>query len=386
MPEETRSVIQSSIASMRQDSPADGGPEAAADSTPEVLTESPEEIDAPADVNEPDPAPAADAEPAADAKPAEAKKDDKPADDDDDFSKVEEFEQLSDGRKRVNRIPHPRVKKMIEGAEKRVREMVGKEYGEKLTAAEKRLADMDAIGEIMQREPERFMEILAQTNPAYQAWAKAEAREAAKAVPADDANDPEPQPDGTMSDGTPGYTPEQYKKYQAWERRQLRREVKAEMEADWKKKYGWIDDAKAAQDHAAVTLPAIRAQIEDAVKNWEDFEANHDAIVAELAADTAESKRTGKPPKLTLESAYRRVMLANRKKEREEHQKALDGLKTDRNKLREEILKELQGAPKSTAAVAGTHVVGKTDADEATAGDTKSVIRAAISRARKVPA
>lgn len=286
--------------------------------------------------------------------PVAEKKEPEPVEEDDDFAKVPEFEEMKNGAKRVNRIPHPRVKKMIEkqvaAAEKALREVLEKEYGEKLSGLQKQLDVMERVGEIMGTDPDRFMSMLAEGNPAYKAWTKGGKAEA-------QPDDPEPQPDGKMPDGTPGYTPEQYKKLEDWKERQVEKRVRASMQKEWQDKYGWIDQQREAHQAREAALPGIKAQYEDAMANWEGFKDNFDAIMSELRADTQEAERTGKPVKLqSLRDAYHAIREKGFKAQIEKLTKDMDGLKTDRNKMREEVLAEIGQRPKGTAAVPGTHV------------------------------
>jgi len=186
-----------------------------------------------------------------------------------------------------------------------------------------------------------------------------------------------PEPDGQMPDGTPAYTPVGFRKVQEWQKRQTKNEVMAAV----KEQYGWVDEAKKAHDTRQAEIPRVRSQIADARKNWEDFEPNVDAILAELQADSQAAERAGREPQLTLHDAYRIVIGRVRKAERDKHAKELETLKTDRNKMREDVLKELNQRPHSTATVPTTPVA-RTDAADDNAKDTKDLIRDSIARLR----
>ncbi len=368
MSDETRAAITAAIANVTPEtSTAESGIESPEAMPVAAAEESVAEEEAVAE-------PAA-ADPAKPAEPAA------PVEEDDDFGKVAEFEQLKDGRQRVNRIPHPRVKKMIErsvkAAETALREALGKEHGEKLTAHEKQIAQYEAIGEIMGTNPDRFMEMLASSNPAYKAYAKQDPN--AKPVATDD---PEPQPDGKMPDGTPGYTEAQWAKREEWKERQIEARAVAKAQAEFKKQYGWLDKERETKQVLESQGTALKSQIADAM-TWPGFEANYNDIVTALRVDTEESQKSGKSPKLSIHDAYRTVILKKHEEALAGKDKEIAGLKTDRNKMREEILAELKAAPKGTATIATQPVAAKDTAATAAAdGDspTKAIIRAAAKR------
>lgn len=355
MPEDTRSAITEAISGMSESAslPADADTE----SLEEMSTDAPAEE-----------AVAEEAAAEVPATEAAASAQDAKAEEDDDFDKVPEFEEMKDGRKRVNRIPHPRVVKMIErkvkATEAAIREALTKEHTEKSAADRKYIDEMEAIGKIMGEEPDKFFEILASVNPAYKAWAKGAA---AAAATVDPNNDPRPEPDGVLADGkTPGYTEEGWKKYEEWNRRQAVKEARAEMD----KEYGWVKKEREAKQAIEASLTSVRKQIADAKKQWPGFEENYKAIEDALGAD----------PKLSLFDGYLKVRDAKHAEVLAAKDKEIAGLKTDRNKQREEILAELGQRPKSTAAVPATHVPAKADDElvEPGGSETRAEILKAI--------
>ncbi len=293
---DTRDIIATSIANIRGDGPADGGPEPidAAPPTDNNTADTPD-----ADAGSPDAA--SDSTPAAPATP-----------NNDDVDKEPEYTVDADGREIVNRIPHPRVKTMVAHAVARATEAKARE----LSTAQARITEMDRIGEIMERDPDRFIAMLQQAHPGYRAYAKAGASGAAPITPA--AGDPRPQPDARLADGTPAYSPEGFQKVQEWQARQIEQRVLGQVD----EKYGWVDQQRQAHQVRESVIPQVRQQIADATANWDGFTAHQDAILAELRADSAEAERTGRPPRLSLHDAYRIVINRAHKTEREKWQKA----------------------------------------------------------------
>lgn len=368
---DTRDIISQSIASMREDGPGDGGPDVSTD-TPDVDTSTesveptdtgdstgdhPEESDTPA-VPEP-----VSETPEAPAVP-------EPPKDNEDFDTEPEFTTDKNGRKMVNRIPQPRVKKMVERAVARVTEAKEKEFTERVSTYETRIRDYEGLGEIMATDPDRFFSMLQNAYPAYKQFGKQGAQPAAPAEQARD-NDPMPQPDARLADGTPAYSPEGFQKVQEWQARQVEQRVLGKVN----ERYGWVDEERQARERQEAAVPVVRAQIQDATQNWDGFKEHADEILAELRADTQQ--------RLSLHDAYRVVMNRKIKAEREAWAKEREQLVTTRNKTREEVLREIQGRPAATATVPATAAARPDPAAGAEPRDTRDIIRERIAGLRR---
>lgn len=361
---ETRSIIESSISSIREDSPADGGPEPAdtGSESVELGGDTPEPVasgDDEGDTGEI----AAPAAPVAEVKPPE------PEPENDDFDKEPEFTTDARGRKTANRIPHTRVAVMVKKAVEKAQAALQP----KLQEYEARVNQFEGLGQIMATDADRFMSMLAQAYPAYAKYTQPQPA-AAPAAHAED--DPEPGPDGELSDGTPAYTVEGFRKREEWKERQLTKKI----EGQWAQKYGWLDKERQAREAQEAAIPQVRAQMDTAMRSWDGFQANFNDILAELQRDSAESLTRGLPPQLSLHDAYRVVMHRKHTAEVEELKKAAESLKTDRNKLRAEILAELKQTPTSTAANPGVPAPAPIPVPVNEDGETstKALIRRAI--------
>lgn len=373
---DTHSIIAASIANIREDGPGDGGPEPTepAESEP---------------VAEPDPAPAADSDSSdagsdapdtgssatsdplpAPPKPAEEKPKDE-AKEGDDIDAEPEFKVDANGRKRINSIPQPRVKKMVEKAVTKAVEAKSAEFTEQIKTYESKVQEFEGIGQIMATDPDRFVQMLAKAYPAYAKYTQP-AQSAAPAV--DSANDPEPPPDGQLSDGTPAYTREGFQKHQEWQARQVEARVMAKVG----EKYKYLDDQRAAEQAREAQRPVVRQQMAEAMEQWDGFKDNFDAILTELQQDSAEAERTGRAPRLSLHDAYRNVMTRTVKTEREAWAKERATLAADRNKQREEILAELRAKPSATATLPVTAAARVDPAATDGPRDTRDIIREAI--------
>lgn len=273
-----------------------------------------------------------------------------PAVDPDDFDAVEPETVDSLNRKRPNMIPHPRVKAMIAKREQKLIASVAKELGitkaeaelklEDVTGAlterktkfseyEAKLANIAAIEEVMAADPDRFVQLLAQTNPAYAKFAAVLQQAAAQqpqqsAVPADD---PEPEPDFDLGDGRMTYSKEGMAKLRAWDRRQALREAEGKFDARLKP---FEQERQRAQETARQAQirrdaeAAVATRLEKARKR-QGFTENEAEIMAAMQAD----------PKLDLDDAYYQVVFPK--------------LAADRTKVRQEVLTEIKATPTSTS-------------------------------------
>ncbi len=257
------------------------------------------------------------------------------------------------GRKQENRLPHSRVKAMIAKREAKLIGTVAKalgitkaeaelklddvlggvtERGTKLTEFETRFKGIDAIETIMANEPDRFMEMLPTINPGYKAWAKqvAQAAQAAAAQQSDD--DPEPEPDFDLGNGQMTYSREGMKKLRAWDRRQGVKEIDAknaerfkpfEEEAQQKKDRAAQAERQAASD-AHLTKRVERA------RQWPQFKEHETDIFATMDAEKAKGNF------ITFEDAYMMTVVPK--------------LAGERTKIRQEVLAEINGQPRSSSA------------------------------------
>lgn len=273
------------------------------------------------------------------------KKDDKPVEkvvekkeDEDDFDKVPE--KGVDGR--TNRIPHPRVKKMVEGAVAKGKATWEKDVlapeKAKTTEYETRLNRIDKVEHVMFNEQDRFLNML-DTIPGYK-----EAFERrfgpAKVVPVEvSKDDPEPGPDVRGADGQPvGYSQEGLKALRAWDRRQSVNETTKLVE----ERLGKRIEPFEKRDQAAANTAAQQRGIADelnAASKWDGFVEHSDVILAAMREDTAAAIRERRPV-TPLADLYAKVVPAAMRKK----------LGEDKAKWREEFMAELKKAPRSTSA------------------------------------
>jgi hypothetical protein len=267
---------------------------------------------------------------------------------------------------RVNAIPHPRVKAMIakrEGkiiaavakelgitkaeAELKLEDIIGgvKERGTKFGEYEQRIRTVEGVEAIMANDPDRFMQLLVQINPGYGAYAKQQAQAAAAAQKqtAHTDDDPEPEPDYDLGDGKKTYSLDGLKKRDAWSRRQAIKELNAGLDQRLKP---FEDQAKAQREAEAEAARKtemnahLQKRIERARK-WPQFKENEAEILSAMDAERTKGNF------VTFEDAYMQVVVPR--------------LAGDRTKIRQEVLDEINGVPK-TSSVATTTAVAKQDA------------------------
>ncbi len=350
----TTAPASSAPASTSTTTPASSGPASTESIARDVIADL--EGDGSNDDNTPPAAPAAVA-----AKPVVAA-------DPDDFDAVPAETVDSLGRKRVNSIPHTRVSAMItkreqalltgiakelgltpaQGAALKLEDIVGsvKDRTGKLTAHEARLKQVDAVEQLIARDPDKFMEIISGINPAYKAYAKAQAAAAAGQQPAKPAveEDPEPQPDYDLGNGQMTYSLVGIKKRDAWKERQLEKKFD-KMLAD---RFAPVDERfKADKTRAeqekwhADTTARIKAEHEKMSK-WPLFTEHEKEMVQAMRT----AREAGNP--ITPADAYFQVVGPK--------------LAGDRTRVRAEVLAEIEAQPK-TSSVATSPAAAKPAAD-----------------------
>lgn len=255
---------------------------------------------------------------------------------------------------RENRIPYSRVKKITEKA---VSEIAEAALGRKLTAGEKaadvvkahvaqipeltaKVTDYEAkldrfaqFENIIANQPEQFLQHLS-TFPVYQPFFKAidemiakveqyqsgaPAAPAASAPVADPLGDM-PQPDDTLADGSKAYSQQGIRALLDWNAKQTESRVLKQIE----ERYKPIEDKWQTEQRMQAIIPKVQAQVTEARK-WPMFVEHEAEIVKLLQQDQ----------NISLEGAYRQVVYPR--------------LVADKEKMRQDLLKEIKQAPRATS-------------------------------------
>jgi hypothetical protein len=222
--------------------------------------------------------------------------------------------------------------KVTEGILTRFGDTVTKPLIEARTKLEQEMAEqralMDQLRSGIEGDPEAFLRELAGLDPRYQRFVASQAAAAATTPAAVSAP---PQPNVTLPDGSKTYDVEGLQALVQWavEAKALP-VVEERLKPITEREQRSSEEARVMRDIET----RVRSQAEEAATwpGWADYEAD---IIAALQADSAQARASGTRPKLTLEAAYRQV--------------ALSKLSVNEAAVREKVLKELQGAPKSTA-------------------------------------
>ena len=306
---------------------------------------------------------------------AETKPDTQPDIDPDDFDAVPAEITDSLNRKRVNSIPHPRVKTMLEKREKKLIATVAKELGitkaeaelqlddvlggvrersTKLTDYESQLRNITAAEQLMVSDPDRFMEMLSTLNPGYKAYQKAVAAAAAQATPQGD-DDPEPEPDYDLGNGQKTYSLDGLRKLRAWERRQVVKELGGSLEQRIKP-FEQERQQQAEREAAQRQLMERQTQLQkrvDRARKWPQFTEHEKDIVTLMDQERSRGNF------LSFEDAYMHVVMPK--------------LAGDRTKIRQEVLAEINGQPRSTS-VTPTAAPRETERPKTTAEIAREVM------------
>lgn len=322
---------------------------------------------------DPDAAPVAVADPAAPvadpAKPAEAAAVVEPTPEDKD---LEELGLVAPVKGQDNRIPHSRVKGMVQKAIERTTIRLQAEVAplkQKVADYEPKVQMLDRLAVLADTNPDGYIAHLAKANPAYKKFLEPPAAAAPKTPAAKD--DPEPVPDGKFEDGSPGYTAEGYKKLREWDQRQAVRIAKSELQAETDARLGPLEqehkrivEQNQARERMEADLPVIRKQVEHAGKVW-----------GKLFTDDYEKSKVGDGSGSVILKALRDPANAGL---------SFDGVvslvlaplqRADATTMREGILKELQGRP---AAAAGAPVVAAAATTRTTPRSTEEIIAEAV--------
>lgn len=264
---------------------------------------------------------------------------------------------------RENRIPYTRVKKITERAVSDAKSQFTKDleashvpvakYKEleaKVQAYEPQLTQIKEFEKVMLNEPNRFLDMLV-TIPSYakifkdivdNAKAQVQAQVPAQVIAPVEADDPRPNPDQELSDGTFVYSMDGLDKLNAWNRAQARKEILKEVET----RFGPLEKDYKRYQETQAQIPQVQAQIADA-RTWPQFNENEEDIIKTLQ----------QYPKISLERAYQHVVWPKLQAEQEKLKKEVETkageAKVNRESIRAEVLAELKKAPKATSVAQG---------------------------------
>lgn len=282
---------------------------------------------------------------------------------------LKELGPATDKKGKENRIPYSRTVKIVENqvakqiAAKEAAWTAEKtEISGRVTEYEDRLSKIADVEEIMFGDQPRFLQMLLQI-PGYQQAIEG-LYEGGRKLPSNDPNSEEPQlqygPDGKVD-------PASVKALMEWQASQTEKRVLDRMQP--------LTEAFEGQQQMEALKPVVQNELQEARTNWEGFDEHSDAILKLLQEDSANAAKTRGRHKLSLESAYFKVMRPIWKKQVEDAEKQY---KLDKNKHRQEVLDELKKAPKATGVAVDSK---KVDTDPAPTS-IEDVIKQSLRKAK----
>lgn len=320
------------------------------------------------------------------------KKDDETDEDDDDDEDVDPIlGPAKDKHGNVNRIPHPRVVKMVAKKVQGITDVVGAALGYdkgKITtenvaqalgnvqALQQYYTEMQAIEPVMRTNGKEFIARLAKANPE-QYGRYAEIDEEGYTGPADkgdkhsvSADNDMPRPDVpiTMPDGTKGYTYSQ----EGMDKRDQWLVNKAVQLAtkEFGKKFKPFEDERAEtkkqSDKQAEHAASVKELLSEAREEWDDFKEN-EADIRKVFDKIPNSV----PFARALRQAYNKVVV--------------QGYKANRAKTRKEVIAEGNRAATKKVSAKGKVVTKKEvvrDEEGSVVSGTEATIRKSLAAAR----
>lgn len=242
--------------------------------------------------------------------------------------------------RRDNRIPQPRVAKMVEKARAKAtaaHQVELKTVQDKLIAAEQKANLLDSLDKLATNDPARYIELLGRANPAYREFVRQQkvAETVAPTTAAAVAADPMPAPDAQFPDGSKGYSEQGLAALQSWTKREAKREATDEVLKQVNERFGPLEKQWRAQQTYAVTRQHATQTITDLRSVWGDLLDKHDAEIGQaVAEDNVQAQRLGRPV-TPADRIVARVLTPK--------------LRGDREALRTEWTKELNARPAAAA-------------------------------------
>ena len=246
--------------------------------------------------------------------------------------------------KRRGPIPLDRHETLLANAREEGQRAIAAAKAEHEAAMAQTRAELQAKQEMIalaDRDPEMFLEALTRVDPRYAEAITKRAGGNGHAAAAATPGGAMPQPDRQFEDGSVGYSLEGLQKLLDWHASSVEDRVV--------QRYKPIEDQYRSGEAVRGAVQRVSAQVE-AAKQWDGFTEHQGEIAAALKAD-----RT-----LNLEGAYRQVVMPK--------------LRASRDKMRAEILAEINGKPKT---VTNTTPAGGVP-PAASSDDLESIIRASI--------
>jgi hypothetical protein len=274
-----------------------------------------------------------------------------------------------------NRMPYSKALRQIAEGVKKARakdaEASTKQSAEWKTK-EERLSAFERMQQLANSDAEGFIRSLASQRPDLYARFLEAKREAATTSDKTEtqtqrAADPEPEPDVKYDDGSVGYSAAQFKSHNEWLIREGKRQATEAMEARIKP----IEEREKRAVQRAQLAQSTHAQEAKAEKRWGKlFTDNKDVILAAMVKDDelAKIERRRLTP---FEDIVHEVLMPMKE----------TALTADRNKVREELLKELNERKDAAKPKRAAVQAKDDDGDDNASLATEDIVRNAVRKA-----
>lgn len=257
-----------------------------------------------------------------------------------------------DGRE--HRIPQSRVKEMRAKWETKARETAAAEWQVKVAEASRQAAEIEqGLHEAVMRQPEQFLRELVTVNPQIAQFLAFEQRKQ-EAAQMTAGGGEMPQPDVQLQDGSRTYSLKGLQALLEWNTGQ----VESRLAERYKPVEQTVEQFRETQRRQAAYQQSeqrVSVLYADA-KQWPGF-AEHETEIA--AAFNGEFKDL--PTVDALNAAYRKVVVSK--------------LIAGKNQTRQEVIKDLQGRPKSTALTGGAGAATETPRERSTSTIARDVLK-----------
>jgi predicted flap endonuclease-1-like 5' DNA nuclease len=226
----------------------------------------------------------------------------------------------------------------------RFREVLGKEvkkvadkFEGDIRPLKERTTQIEAVERLIAADPQRYLTMLSQVHPVYRKYLEPPAapKAAEPAKPAHDPNDAMPQPDAKFADGSPGYSPEQFHKYQEWRDRRVAASIKADLQKEFNARLTPYERQAQAAAIRAQEMPRVNATIAKMTERWGEIFTKDVGDVSKPNPNSVLMQHMARNPQMNVFEAAMDVYLPLKDKQM---QARLDG-------QREAIHKELNGRP-----------------------------------------
>jgi hypothetical protein len=209
-----------------------------------------------------------------------------------------------------------------------------------------RTTQIEAVERLIAGDPTRYLTMLSAVHPQYKKFLEPPAppAPAAPEKPAFDAGaDPMPQPDAKFSDGSLGYSPEGFQKYQEWNNRRVEAQVAAKIQRAVDARLTPIERERQAAQARAAEMPRVQATIAKLSEKWGEIFTNDVGDVGKPNPNSQLMRHMRENPGMTVYEAAMDVYLPIQQKN---YQDRLD-------RQREDIHKELNARPAAASRSGG---------------------------------